>query len=142
MKKTQKADMIWSIVLMAVPLLALLIGMIPGSIRLYDPETHAIGSYMLLSAMPSDMMDTTVPLIILLPLYASVLAFCYMRSQKINTLKAFLVFVITSVVVAWIPLLVEPNLQMLPYIVIPLVLTLGSVLAFVRYKIEDANYEY
>lgn len=142
MKNMKKADAVISTILTALPLVALLLGMIPGSIRLYDPQTQLTNHYCLLSSTPSDMLATTVPLLLIVPLYVSVLGFFYLREQKLNTLKALMIFAAPAAVIPWMPVLLDSNLLFWPYGVIPVLLTVEWVASFIYYKIQDAKYEY
>ena len=142
MKDMKKWEAAVSIILMVLPLVALLIGVIPGSIRLYDPQTELTSEYGLLSSTPSDMIGTTVPLMLLFPLYVSLLGFFYLRGQKLNTLKALMIFSVPAAVIPWMPLLLEENLFFWPYGIVPILLSAEFVLSYVFFKIQDAKYEY
>lgn len=142
MKNMKRSDVVWSVILTAVPLLALLVGIIPGSIQIYDTQNQQMNYYCLLSPIPGNAMGSTTPLLLIVPLYAAILGFCYLKSQKINTLKAVLIVSILAAVIAWMPVLLESHMLFWPYGAVPIILTVQCVLAFIRFKIEDANYEY
>lgn len=137
MLETRKVDLIWSWTMIGLNVLAMLLGLIPGFIKMYDEETASYVGACLLNAPSGNIMSSMSALLLLIFAYCLILCICYLRSQSVGTVKAIMVFAIGCCVVSALALLPRDTIKAMPYAIIPGLFAVLAVAAGVRGALEQ-----
>lgn len=142
MKDEKYGDTLWSSILIVLPALALVLSLIPGMLRIYDPDINQYVGCGLLNAPDSSIMSNFCPLLLVAMAYTLVLAICYYRSQSLGTMKAIFIFSVAVFVVCALALLPEKTLKPMPYSIILILWAIMSLISFIRMKKEIKRYDF
>ena len=134
MLEFRKSDAIWSWALVGLNILSLLLGLIPGMIKMYDKEVHDFVNGCLLKVPSGNIMKNVAPLLIVAFAYSLLTCFIYLKGQSIGQIRGILVLSVACGVLSLLPLLPPGIILKMPYSVIPCIWGVQSVAAFIRMK--------
>lgn len=141
-------DRVWSWILILLPAGILAASLIPGIMQMYDYELGRYVSCGLLNMPEGTVMDSLrLPLLAALA-YWVVLGIMYYRNQGLGTLKAIMIFGFLSAFLASMGLILKAEsanvalVKGMPFGLLPIVSLVVAVLAIVRLKQEEKNYEF
>ena len=141
MREESVADKIWSSVLIALPVIACILGLLP-IMPMYSKEAAGFVACNLLSPPEGNIMTNLCPLLVILFAYTVILTVCYFRSQALGTIKAIFIFSIVCLVISALALLPHNTVQPMPYSLIILVWAVMGVVSFIRMQLEIKRYDF
>ncbi len=136
MKDTRKSDLIWSWTLVGLNILSIILGIIPGFIKMYDKKAGGYIGVSLLSAPATNLMNNLGPLLMIVFVYCLIVGFTYLRGQSLGAIRGCFVGCVSALGLSLMALLPHHTVAAMPYAIIPGIWAVQSVLAFIRMKQE------
>ena len=137
MFQTKKSDLVWSWIIIGLTALALLWGLIPGSMTMYDKQTDSYVPGCLLKVPASNIMSNVAPLLIIFFAYTLLVGFIYLRNQSIGTIRGLFIMSIVCCALSLMALLPHYTVEKWPYSVIPCIFGVQIVVSFIRMKLQQ-----
>ena len=131
MFETKKSDIIWSWSLIGLNILALLWGLIPGLITMYDAKLGYVPGC-LWDVPKGNLMENLGPLLIIAFIYCMIVGFIHLRNQSLGSIRGLFVGSVAVCVLSLMALLPHDTVQSMPYGVIPIILGVQSVASCIR----------
>ena len=141
--KLNKKDKAWSLGILALPVLALLIGLIPGSAILDSLEVPGKTVYgSLITWREWDNLGASASLQMIMIVYMAVMSLVYLRGQSMKILKTIMVVAWISAVIGLFIALTEENLHLLPFLIFPILSAAEGVVSLLRLRQEEERYDF
>lgn len=137
MFQTKKSDLVWSWIIIGLTALALLWGLIPGLMTMYDKQTDSYVPGCLLKVPASNIMSNVAPLLIIFFAYTLLVGFIYLRNQSIGTIRGLFIMSIVCCALSLMALLPHYTVEKWPYSVIPCIFGVQIVVSFIRMKLQQ-----
>ena len=137
MFQTKKSDLVWSWIIIGLTALALLWGLIPGLMTIYDKQTDSYIPGCLLKVPASNIMSNVAPLLIIFFAYTLLVGFIYLRNQSIGTIRGLFIMSIVCCALSLMALLPHYTVEKWPYSVIPCIFGVQIVVSFIRMKLQQ-----
>ena len=132
MLEVRKSDLIWSWTLIALNALALIWGLIPGSMTMYSKETADYVTACLWKIPEGNIMGNVAPMLIIVFIYCLIAGFIHLRNQTVGSIRGLFVGSVACCLLSLMAILPHNTVEDWPYSVIPCLLGLQSVLATIR----------
>ena len=142
MREEKMSDRIWSIALIVLPVLVMIFCSVPGFLQMYDGELKRIVGCTMWNPPGRNIMSNLCPMLLLLFGYTLILTVCYYRSQALGTIRAIFVFSTACLVMSALALLPNNTVQVMPYVLIPVVWAVLAVASFVRMTLEAKRFDF
>ena len=142
MRDEKRSDQIVSGILIAFPVLALILGLIPGFLPMYSQETASYVGCCLLNPPAGNVMTNLCPLLLIVFVYSLILTICYYRSQALGTIKAIFIFSVVCLAVSLLAFLPRQTVQVMPYALIPGLWGIMCIVSFIRMQLEIKRYDF
>ena len=142
MREEKLSDKIWSIVLIALPVLAMLLGSIPGFLKMYDGQLYRMVGCTLWNPPERNIMSNLCPAMLLIFAYTLILTVCYYRSQALGTIRGIFVLSVACFVISGMALLPNNTVKDMPFALIPGIWVIMSVVAFIRMTLEAKRFDF
>ena len=142
MREETRSDRIWSIVLIALPVLAVLLGSIPGFLKMYDGDLYRMVGCTLWNPPARNIMSNLCPAMLLIFAYTLILTVCYYRSQALGTIRAIFVFSIASLFMSAIALLPDNTVKAMPFALIPMLWGALTIVSGIRMTLEAKRFDF
>ena len=147
MRKMDRKDTIWSVTLIVIAVLGLVLSVIPGMLQVYSKEMKNYVGCGLLNVPGGTVMENMMPMLLALYGYTVLLTVLYYRSQGLGTLKGIMIFGIADTLLSLMGLLPKIDaetvlLKPLPFLVIPCLFAVLTVLSIIRLRKEEARYDF
>lgn len=137
MFQTRKSDLIWSWIIIGLTMLALIWGMIPGLMTVYDKQSDSYIPGCLWKVPASNIMSNVAPLLIVAFGYCLLVGFIYLRNQSIGTIRGLFIMSIVCCLLSLMSLLPHYTVEKWPYSVIPCIFGVQIVVSFIRMKLQQ-----
>ena len=131
MLESKLRDTIWSWCLIGLNVLALIWGLIPGLMTMYDVKLGYVNGC-LWNVPKGNVMENLGPLLIIVFIYCLIVGFIHLRNQSIGSIRGFFVGSVACCVLSLMALLPHDTVETMPYGVIPMILGVQSIAACVR----------
>lgn len=141
MLEVRKRDLIWSWILIGLNGLSLLLGMIPGMIKIYDKEVQDFVNGCLWKVPSGNIMSNIAPLLIVAFAYSLLTCFIYLKGQSVGKIRGILVLSIACGVLSLLPMLPPGIILKMPYGIISCIWGVQSIAAFIRMKMEEKRFD-
>ena len=137
MFQTKKSDLVWSWIIISLTAFALLWGLIPGLMTVYDKQTASYIPGCLWKVPASNIMSNVAPLLIMAFGYCLLVGFIYLRNQSIGTIRGLFIMSIVCLLLSLMSLLPHYTVEKWPYSVIPCIFGVQTVVTFIRMKLQQ-----
>ena len=137
MFQTKKSDLVWSWIIIGLTALALVWGLIPGLMTMYDKQTDSYIPGCLLKVPAANIMSNVAPLLIIFFAYTLLVGFIYLRNQSIGTIRGLFIMSIVCCALSLMALLPHYTVEKWPYSVIPCIFGVQIVVSFIRMKLQQ-----
>lgn len=141
MYETKKSDLIWSWSLVGLNMLAIILGIFPGFIKMYDKQSDSYIGGSLLSVPSSNIMSNLAPLLLLVFAYCLIVSVMYLRGQSLGAIRGYFVGCVATLVLTLMAMLPDHTVEDMPYAIIPGIWGIQCVLACVRMVMEKRRLE-
>lgn len=137
MFQTKKSDLVWSWIIISLTMLALVWGLIPGLMTVYDKKTASYIPGCLWNVPASNIMSNVAPLLLIAFGYCLLVGFIYLRNQSIGTIRGLFIMSIVCCLLSLMALLPHYTVEKWPYSVIPCIFGVQIVVSFIRMKLQQ-----
>ena len=137
MFQTKKSDLVWSWIIISLTMLALLWGLIPGLMTVYDKQTASYIPGCLWKVPASNIMSNVAPLLIAAFAYCLLTGFVYLRNQSIGGIRGLFIMSIVCELLSLMALLPHYTVEKWPYSVIPCIFGAQILVTFIRMKLQQ-----
>ena len=136
MKTIRNRDLVWSWILVGLNILAVVLCIIPGFIKMYDKQSDSYVPGSFLDVPSSNIMSNVAPLLLVVFAYCLIVAFMYLRGQSLGSIRGYFVGCVATLVLTLMAMLPDHTVADMPYAIIPAIWGVQCVLAFIRMVME------
>ena len=137
MFETKKSDLVWSWIIIGLTIAALVWGLIPGLMTMYDVQTDTYIPACLWKVPSSNIMANVAPLLIVAFAYCLLTGFIYLRNQTIGSIRGLFIMSIVCCLLSLMSLMPRYTVEKWPYSVIPCIFAVQTVVSFIRMKLQQ-----
>ena len=132
-------DKIWSGIMIALPALALILGLIPMYSMTGDKGYELCS---LLNPPSKNILTNICPMVLIVFVYTLILTVCYYRSQALGTMKAIFIFSVVSLCVTGLALLPDGIMKPWPFLLYVPLWAIMCVISLIRMLSEIKRYDF
>ena len=106
-------------IMFGLNVLSIVLGIIPGFLKMYDKQTNAYIPGSLLSIPSSNIMKNVAPLLLIVFAYCLIVSVIYLRGQSLAAIRGYFVGTIATCVLTLMAILPDKTVADWPYVIIP-----------------------